>query len=119
MAKPALGKGLGELLNENGASRATPETRTISATPALSAGMSTLVRNSGEAQSQPAASVSPKVLRISLLAADAVLLGGAVLLVVNRTSGDWKSVTIALLAVLFGAWLGWLALNLGREKPQP
>ncbi len=117
MAKPALGKGLGELLSGNGAARATTETRTVSATPALSAGMSTLVRNPGEAQPQPAASVSPKVLRISLLAADAVLLGGAVLLVVNRTPGDWKSVAIALLAVGFGAWLGWLALKLGREQP--
>lgn len=119
MAKPALGRGLGELLNGNGAAgtRAAPEPRTAAAPPGLSAGMSTLVRNAGETAPPAGRPVSPTVLRASLLAADLVLVSGGVFLATSRSAGDWKAVALALLAVLLGAWLGWLAVTWGRETP--
>lgn len=104
------------MLNGNGAqgTHAATETRTTS-TPRLSAGMSTLVRNASE---PAAASVRPPslaMLRVSLLAADLVLTGGAVLHFLNRQGTDWTTTALALLAVSFGAWLGWLGLTWGRN----
>ncbi|KAF0174435.1 MAG: hypothetical protein FD161_3575 [Limisphaerales bacterium] len=107
---------MGELLNGNGAqeSHAATETRTTSA-PRLSAGLSTLVRNAGEPPAPAANPSSLTLLRASLLAADLVLTGGAVLLFLNRQGTDWTATVIALLAVSFGAWLGWLGLTWGRD----
>lgn len=116
MAKPALGKGLGELLNDDRAqaTHAATETRTTSA-PRLSAGMSALVHNSGEPSPASARPPSLTRLRVSLLAADLVLTGGAALYFLNRPGTDWTVTGIALLAVSFGAWLGWLGLTWGRD----
>lgn len=115
VARPALGKGLGELLDGNGAhGTLATETRTTSA-PRLSAGMSTLVRNPGELPAPVARPSSLTLLRVSLLAADLVLTGSAVLYFLNHQSTDWMATVIALLAVSFGAWLGWLGLTWGRD----
>lgn len=116
MAKPALGRGLGELLNGDGAraTHAATETRTTSA-PRLSAGLSTLVRTSDKPAATPSWSSSLTMLRVSLLAADVVLTGGAVLHFLNRPGMDWTATALALLAVSFGAWLGWLGLTWGRD----
>jgi hypothetical protein len=107
---------LGELLNGNGAQEtpAATETRTTSA-PRLGAGMSTLVRNAGKPSPAPARPPSLTMLRVSLLAADLVLTAGAVLYFLNRQGTDRTATPIALLAVSFGAWLGWLGLTWGRE----
>lgn len=107
---------MGELLNGNGAhgTHAATETRTNSA-PRLSAGMSTLVRNSGEPPAPLARPPSLALLRVSLLAADLVLTGGAILYFSTRHSTDRTATVIALLAVSFGAWLGWLGLTWGRD----
>lgn len=107
---------MGELLNGNGtqAPHAATETRTTSA-PRLSAGLSTLVRTSDKPAATSANPTSLAILRVSLLAADVVLTGGAALYFLNRQGTDWMATAIALLAVSFGAWLGWLGLTWGRD----
>ena len=101
---------MGELLHQN---RAT-ETRTAAA-PALSAGMSTLVRKPVESPAPRPSAASLTVLRVSLLAADCALTSGAVLWVLNGTTASgWTATALALTAVAFGAWLGWLGLTWGR-----
>jgi len=116
VAKPALGRGLGELLNGRGASgtRAATETRTAAA-PHLSAGMSTLVRSPGDIAPPAVRPPSLTVLRVSLLAADLTLTGGAVFHFLSRSTVDGMTTVAAMLSVLFGAWLGWLGLTWGRE----
>lgn len=116
MAKPALGKGLGELLHGNGAPSPHPVTEThTSAVPRLGAGMSTLVGRPSEPLRATAHTPSPVVLRASLLAADVALTVGAALHSHLHPPLDWIATATALLAVLLGAWLGWLGLTLGRE----
>lgn len=104
------------MLNGNGAqgTHAATETRTTSA-PRLSAGLSTLVRTSDKPAATSANPTSLAILRFSLLAADVVLTGGAVLHFLNRPGTDWTATVLALLAVSFGAWLGWLGLTLERD----
>lgn len=116
MAKPALGKGLGELLNGNGtpSPRSATETHTAAA-PRLGAGMSTLVGRPAEPLPTAARTPSLVVLRSSLLLADVALTGGAVLHWLRPTPQDGAATVTALLAVLLGAWLGWLGLTWGRE----
>ena len=116
MAKPALGKGLGELLHGNGnpGPRSVTETHTA-AGPRLSAGMSTLVGRRGEPSPATARPPSLTLLRASLLAADAALTGGAAIHAQLHPPLDWTTTAIPLLAVLLGAWLGWLGLTWGRE----
>ncbi len=117
MAKPALGKGLGELLHGNGSpgSSAATETHTAAA-PRLSAGLSTLVRRPGESVPVATPTPSPTVVRASLLVADVALTGGAALYFFNRTAADGWTTAVALLAVAFGGWLGWLGLTWGRDS---
>jgi hypothetical protein len=49
-----------------------------------------------------------------LLVADAVLTGGAFLLVLKQSGPDTATTLLAVLALLFGGWLGWLGLIWGR-----
>ena len=116
MAKPALGKGLGELLHGNGAPapKAATETHTAAA-PRLSAGLNTLVRRPGEPPAPATPAPSLTVVRASLLAADVVLTGGAALYFFSRPATDGLTAAVALLAVAFGGWLGWLGLTWGRD----
>ena len=77
--------------------------------------MSTLVGRRGEPIPATARPPSPVVLRASLLAADVALTGGAALHSQLHPPLDWTTTAITLLAVLLGAWLGWLGLTWGRE----
>lgn len=77
--------------------------------------MSTLVRKPVEGAAPVPSSPSLTVLRVSLLAADCVLTSGAVWWALNRTTASgWTATVLALSAVAFGAWLGWLGLTWGR-----
>ena len=114
MAKPALGRGLGELLSGTSTTEIRSVTETRTAAPRLSAGMSTLVNNPGETQPPAPQAPDPGVVRASLLVADAVLTGGAFLLVFKQAGPDTLTTLLALLALLFGGWLGWLGLTWGR-----
>lgn len=109
MAKPALGKGLGELLQEKGANDPSAATETRTSAPRMSAGLSTLVQR--PAANPPSASAErlPRLVRGALLAGDAALTGGAVLFWQTRPA-DGMHLALAAGAVLLGAWLGWLAL---------
>lgn len=115
MAKPALGRGLGELLNGNGASETSTATETRTTAPRMSAGLSTLVHNAADTPPPAASAPAPRVVRASLLAADAVLTCGAFLFLLKQSSPDAISTVAALLALLFGGWLGWLGLTWGRS----
>lgn len=110
MAKTALGKGLGDLLHDNGARGPATATETRTAVPRLSAGLSTLVhRPPGGSPESTTANGLPGTVRAALLAGDAGLTVGAVLLL-NSRPADALTVALAAGAVLLGAWLGWLAL---------
>ena len=116
MAKPALGKGLGELLHGTGAPapKAATETHTAAA-PRLSAGLSTLVRRPGEPSAPAVHAPSLTVVRVALLTADVALTGGAVLHFLSRPTTDGLTTALVLLAVVLGGWLGWLGLTWGRD----
>ena len=105
---------MGELLNGTSTTEIRSVTETHTATPRLSAGMSTLVNNPGETQPPAPPAPDPGVVRASLLVADAVLTAGGFLLVLKQTGPDTISTLLALLALLFGGWLGWLGLTWGR-----
>jgi hypothetical protein len=116
VAKPALGKGLGELLQDNRA----PVPQSVTATraaggPQLSAGLSTLVKRTGEPAPTDTHAPSPVVLRASLLVADVALTGGAVIYSQVHQPQGWMPTLCVLAAVGLGAWLGWLGLRWGRE----
>ncbi|MEN9572713.1 MAG: hypothetical protein RL514_568 [Verrucomicrobiota bacterium] len=109
---------MGELLNGNGAPAPSAATEThTAAAPRLSAGLSTLVRRPTEEPPSAAAAQTPShtVVRVSLLAADVALTGGAVLHFLSRAATDGWSTALALLAVVLGGWLGWLGLTWGRN----
>ncbi len=117
VAKPALGKGLGELLSSSGTS--APHSVTAAHTAAesrLSAGMSTLVGRPVEPLPIATHMPSPVVLRSSLLVADVALTGGAVLYSQVHSPLGWMATVFVLTAVALGAWLGWLGLSVGRDR---
>lgn len=110
MAKPALGKGLGDLLQDNGARETAAATEARTTTPRLSAGLSTLVhRPASSGPETPPSNDLPRAVRAALLAGDAALTVGAVLLFRSRPA-DAPTIALTAGAVLLGAWLGWLAL---------
>ncbi len=110
MAKPALGRGLGELLQGQVANDPTAATVTRTSAPRLSAGMSTLMRQSDESAPPGDSGFPPQVVRGSLFAADCLLIVIAVFLNLSRPV-DSLTTMLASLAVLLGGWLGWVALT--------
>jgi hypothetical protein len=114
VAKPALGKGLGELLNDTTGPRSLTETHTA-AGPHLGAEKSTLVGRPSEPLPTAPHPRSTRVLRASLLFADVALTGGAALHCWRPTPLDTPTIVTALLAVSLGAWLGWLGLTWEQE----
>jgi hypothetical protein len=101
------------LLRDNGARDHAAATETRTTTPRLSAGLSTLVHPSAGDSESATASGLPRAVRAALLAGDAALIIGAVLLH-NSRPADAITVALAAGAVLLGAWLGWLALTSHR-----
>lgn len=120
MAKTALGKGLGDLLQNSGARGPATATATGSSAPRLSAGLSTLVHRSANSGTSPAPDccVTPTLpfkVRLALLAGDAALTAGAFLVVKTGTADAW-TISLAVVAVTLGAWIGWQALGSSRPS---
>ncbi|MBM3870882.1 MAG: hypothetical protein FJ392_07955 [Verrucomicrobia bacterium] len=109
MAKPALGKGLGELLQETSPNKPSVTSETSTCAPRMSAGMNTLVQRPTANPPSGQTECLPRVVRGALLAGDAALTVGAVLFLQARPA-DGINLALAVGAVLLGAWLGWLAL---------
>jgi len=119
--KAGLGRGLGALMN------GTKEPLPAPAPPAaegpglkadnLSPGMAALMRGGGTAQSdgkaepqRPVPSHSLKLIQVSLLLADVLLVALAVRMVVKAGGPlGFTGAALCVLAMALGAWLFWLA----------
>jgi hypothetical protein len=126
VSKPVLGRGLGNLLKGGAAPppAAQPEQPAQPNLPNLSPGMATLLRGSnGDAESEneprpaapPPISLNRKLLMLSLVLADLVLI---IILarMAFRTEGHFGFVEVVLsvIGMTIGAWLSCLALSLKR-----
>jgi len=112
MSKPALGRNLGRLMEE---AKASPPSNEPAAQPtSLSPGMATLLRGAnGTAQAPyPQPNLRHKrVLQVSLLLADLLLLGLALWLSLKgRGAFGTVGLVLCVLSVVLGAWLSCLAL---------
>jgi hypothetical protein len=125
VTRAGLGRGLGALMNGTKepppAAAAAPAEGPAPKPETLSPGMAALMRSKAAAQSEgkaePAGPLSPrglKLIRLSLLLADVLLVALAVRLVV-RADGPLGFIGAALcvLAMALGAWLFWLASRVG------
>jgi hypothetical protein len=92
----------------------TSGTATSPSVPVVSAGLGKLVTRAEAPSAMPMAAVSSTTLRVSLFAADLALTGGAVAAASHEALRGPGMTALAVLAVLFGAWLGWLALRWER-----
>ena len=118
MAKTALGKGLGDLLQDNGARTPATATATVSNAPRLSAGLSTLVHrypNSGTTSATDCCVPQrlPLKIRLALFAGDAGLTMTGLLVARSGIADAWN-MSLAVGAVILGAWIGWQALMPSR-----
>lgn len=119
MAKPVLGKGLGELLKDSQGANRTRATLTAAAAQSapLSEGMTTLVRGHQPPSDAPTAPPpnEQRRLRWTLFAADAGLTLGALIYAARQPALNALALSVCGLVVLLGAWLGWCGLRLSAS----
>ena len=125
VTRAGLGRGLGSLMTGRKESRPPASGPAAGEGPALkgdhlSPGMAALVRGRGAAQSKgeaepprPVSSCGPRLIQVSLLLADILLVALAVRLVVRAEGAlSLTSAALCVLAMALGAWLFWLASSI-------
>ncbi len=126
MSKPALGRGLGSLLPNQG-NTSTAENSSTKVT----LGVATLISGNRTAESSetaPPPLTPPETftvtahrtrLRWMLVTADLLLCGMAAAILLRKTTPVRpEEAALCIAAILLGAWLGCSALTLGRNPPQ-
>ena len=132
MSKPALGRGLGNLMQGTkvaGARTDSPDTSAGAEEVSVDPGLGSLLRG-GKSSETPtteatdeAANLVPtharqtRLIQCSLIAADLLLVGLAALIVFKRTAPlGFVEALLCFAAVALGAWLSCLAVMLDTES---